>query len=256
MCVKLITVKSVESCSSESDKILAKKRIKTVCIVLMALLLVIIGVISTARYMAYNIDTLSTQDLEDIDLNSVKKLMIVAHPDDDSIWGGAHLLEGDYLVVCITNGKNDTRSAEFNKVIEKSGCQGLILNYPDKVLGVRDDWEHVEDKINEDIQKLIKLKAWELIVTHNPKGEYGHQHHIMTSGYVTEIAKKCDVKSKLYYFGKYYKKSDIDSAQGLVTIDDETYKKKMELLELYESQKKTVDKFSHMLRYEMWQKAE
>ena len=32
-----------------------------------------------------------------------KKLMIVAHPDDESLWGGCHLLEGDWHVVSVTN---------------------------------------------------------------------------------------------------------------------------------------------------------
>ena len=32
-----------------------------------------------------------------------ESLMIVAHPDDETIWGGSHLLKGHYLVVCLTN---------------------------------------------------------------------------------------------------------------------------------------------------------
>ena len=33
-------------------------------------------------------------------------LMIVAHPDDETIWGGSHLINGNYTVLCITNGNN------------------------------------------------------------------------------------------------------------------------------------------------------
>ena len=28
-------------------------------------------------------------------------LMIVAHPDDETLWGGAHLIEDNYYVVCV-----------------------------------------------------------------------------------------------------------------------------------------------------------
>lgn len=35
--------------------------------------------------------------------------MFVAHPDDETIWGGSHLLKKHYLVVCLTNGNNKTR---------------------------------------------------------------------------------------------------------------------------------------------------
>ena len=33
-----------------------------------------------------------------------ESLMIVAHPDDETIWGGSHLINGNYTVLCITNG--------------------------------------------------------------------------------------------------------------------------------------------------------
>ena len=44
--------------------------------------------------------------------------MIVAHPDDEMLWGGAHLLNGNYLVVCITCGRSKTRDKEFKEVGE------------------------------------------------------------------------------------------------------------------------------------------
>lgn len=30
--------------------------------------------------------------------------MIVAHPDDETLWGGSHLIDDNYLVVCMSNG--------------------------------------------------------------------------------------------------------------------------------------------------------
>ena len=38
-----------------------------------------------------------------------ESLMIVAHPDDETIWGGSHLINGNYTVLCITNGNNKKR---------------------------------------------------------------------------------------------------------------------------------------------------
>ena len=32
-------------------------------------------------------------EIDQIDLNDCQKLMIVAHPDDETIWGGNHLLK-------------------------------------------------------------------------------------------------------------------------------------------------------------------
>ena len=101
----------------------------------------------SARQKAYDVKPITDQQIQTIiDNSKADKLMIVAHPDDDVIWGGAHLMDGDYYVVCITNGRNDTRKAEFEKMLEKSGNSGIILEYPDKVLGERDDWTYVWDK--------------------------------------------------------------------------------------------------------------
>ena len=46
------------------------------------------------------------------------KLMIVAHPDDELIFGGAELIKHgpDYKVVCITNKNNKIRSSEFKNL--------------------------------------------------------------------------------------------------------------------------------------------
>ena len=53
--------------------------------------------------------------------------MIVAHPDDETIWGGMHLIKDKYLVICLTNGDNKTRAKEFNDVIKQTKGTGIIL---------------------------------------------------------------------------------------------------------------------------------
>lgn len=35
--------------------------------------------------------------------------MIVAHADDEILWGGAHLLADDYYVVCVSSGDKPGR---------------------------------------------------------------------------------------------------------------------------------------------------
>lgn len=64
-----------------------------------------------------------------------ESLMIVAHPDDETIWGGSHLINGNYTVLCITNGNNKKRKKEFMKVMEKTHSKGIILSFPDKTKG-------------------------------------------------------------------------------------------------------------------------
>lgn len=206
------------------------------------------------RKKAYDVTTLSDRQIKDVaDNKKAKKLMIVAHPDDDVIWGGGHLMDGDYFVVCITNGRNDTRKPEFEKMLEKSGNSGYILEYPDKVAGERDDWTNVWDKIESDIERIMKCKDWDLIVTHNKDGEYGHQHHKYTHSIVTEIYDKNSLKTVLFNFGVYYSKAKLpDHEDKMTKMYDKQIEFKNELVKVYESQESTVNKLWHMGPYEMW----
>ena len=200
----------------------------------------------------YNIDPLTYEELEEKGIKEHNKLIIVAHPDDETLWAGAHMAEDGYFVVCVTNGNNETRSKEFNNILMASEDKGVILNYPDKTFGERDDWDNVREKIIADLTMIIEGNDWEVITTHNKDGEYGHQHHIMVNEFVTQICKDSGNEGKLYYFGKYYKATEIDQAKDIPRVEDEYLAKKEDLLKLYESQAKTVAKLSHMNPYENW----
>ena len=132
------------------------KRILAVILAVLALVGGLYGIcraVRTAR--AYDVAPLTDAQLTDLDLTGITHLMIVAHPDDETLWGGAHIADGGYLVVCITNGNNPTRSAEFQSVMQASGNVGLILSYPDKVAGKRDNWNHVRTQIRTDLEKVM-----------------------------------------------------------------------------------------------------
>ncbi len=204
----------------------------------------------------YNIEPLTSDKLAEEGIKEFNKLIIVAHPDDETLWAGAHMAEDGYFVVCVTNGNNEIRSKEFNNILMASEDKGVILNYPDKTYGKRDDWDNVREKIIADLTTIIEGNDWEVIATHNPAGEYGHQHHIMVNDFVTRICKDIGNEGKLYYFGKYYKAVDIEQAKDVPTVKEESLAKKEEMLKLYESQSKTVDNLSHMNPYEDWTKYE
>lgn len=186
-----------------------------------------------------------------------QSLMIVAHPDDETIWGGTHLEKGNFFVVCLTNSNNEKRKREFYSVLKKANVKGEILNFPDKTNGVRDDWIKSETQIKKELRKIINQQDWDLIVTHNPLGEYGHLHHKKTSRFVTEIIKENKQIDKLYYFGKYYKKKEVDTLAGKVkglkhALNQEELDKKKTMLDIYLSQQKVVKHLGHMISYENW----
>ena len=159
-----------------------------------------------------------------------KNLMVVAHPDDDLLFGGTELMKDDYVVVCVTCGTSKTRLKEFKRMMNYFEDEYITLGYPDLVEGKKSEWIDEYDLITRDIKNIINLREWDKIVTHNPNGEYGHIHHKMTNRIVTGLT---DDKSKLYYFNKtystkYYKENNISK-----TLDDKMCNKKRELFDKY-----------------------
>lgn len=193
----------------------------------------------------------------DVDLENIDKVMIVAHPDDDMIWGGSHLIDDNYLVVCITCGAREDRVLEFKNVMNATGSKYIMLDYPDKTNGERDNWDTVYSDITKDIERILAMKDWKLIVTHNENGEYGHIHHKMTHSIVKSVYESNYLdKDNLYFFGKYYKADKIDEVKdNLEEISEKNYNQKNEIIyKYYTSQKSVADGLSHMFRYENWQK--
>ena len=194
--------------------------------------------------------------LDELPLSNCTKLMVVAHPDDETLWGGAHLTEGGWFVVCLTNGYNEVRKNEFYEVIKESGNVGLILKYPDLVGGKRSDWATSKPQIAKDLDLLMKYKHWGMVATHNPDGEYGHIHHKMTSRLMTECYYKNCWGNNLYSFERYYSARRLPSVEAsLRKVPQSSVDKKVELLKIYKSQSHVVDEHIHLASYEDWIRA-
>ena len=162
--------------------------------------------------------------------------------------GGGNLsLSHDWLVVCVTYNENDEpRGKEFCEVIKKTGNVGIMLGFPDVNNGRLDRWINSKPLIKDKLCKIIDSKEWDMIVTHNPDGEYSHLHHILISDIVTAITTK-----NLFYFGKYCERNE--SAIGdLPKLGVEAVKKKKELMTIYQSQGVSASAFEHMYPYEFF----
>ena len=181
-----------------------------------------------------------------------ENLMIVAHPDDETLWGGTNLFKCSYFVVCLTNGYNLERAKDFRQILNFTNNSGIILNYPDlKENNIRDDWKEVNNGILKDLSIILNYKNWNKIVTHGPDGTTGHIHHKNTCRLVTKIAKKFNKYNNLYYFGKFYKKNKIP--KYLPKISEKDLKIKKKEVFLYKSVRKDIYKlWFHMIPYENW----
>ena len=232
-----------------------KKRI----LILISILIILIQIylLSVLAISAlYPISHINEEDLSYLrqKTKGINHLMIVAHPDDESIWGGAHLLEEDYLVVCLTNGSCQAREQDFQAALEQTGDVGIILNYPDKILGLRSGWRFQRKSVIQDLEKILSLKQWDTVATHNQDGEYGHIQHRLTHSLALRAFDSTAAdhpNAALFCFSTYH---DPDSVKETgAPMSDDMLKRKRTLLSVYHSQSFIDKSFGHMFPYEAWQ---
>lgn len=195
--------------------------------------------------------TISNNTLKKSHAEQFKNVMIVAHPDDETLWGGANLYKDKYFVVCLTNGHNLYRVKDFRKILTFTKNKGIILDYPDIQGHIIDKWKEFKEGIIKDLKTIISYNNWNKIVTHGPEGTTGHIHHKKISSYITMIAKKKNLLSKLYYFGKVYKKGKIP--KNLHRINKTELRYKLKEVSFYKSKAREIHKhWYHMIPYENW----
>lgn len=106
----------------------------------------------------------------------MQNLMVVCHPDDEVLWGGGILQNGEaWTVLCCTNGANPARRERFKDAARLLGFTPVIKTY-------RDDYQigfTTEELllIKNDIVGLVNAHKVSRIVGHGPDGEYGHIQH-------------------------------------------------------------------------------
>jgi autotransporter strand-loop-strand O-heptosyltransferase len=163
--------------------------------------------------------------------NRRKNLMIVAHLDDETIFGAGTLLKNpkDWHIECMTGADDKPRMNEFYSALETLGMESTgVSNYTDSL-----EYPFPEDA-KYHIEHLLAVNDYEMVVTHGEEGEYGHVQHVS----LHNIVKDCNPKG-LHFF-----------ALGTEPLDAEVYKKKQEALAHYKSQVTDLPGFHKYLRYE------
>jgi len=200
-------------------------------------MMIAIVILSVLAYTYTYAFVISPSMLSDID-DPRSILMIVAHPDDETLWGGDFLVENGaraHVVVATgDSGKHTKKRTEEFKAV------GLMLGFKAEILPGVDKYERINLKksVRERIRHLICSSdfEWNQIITHGPEGEYGHPLHQVVYGFVIDSFRYCCLNSnKLYVFNPRLPSPTIRTPSL-----DGWSKKKVEALHLYESQKNVI----------------
>lgn len=113
--------------------------------------------------------------------------IIVAHPDDETLWAGGTILSHPHwncFIISLCRGKDEDRSPKFRNALKMLNADGTM--------GDMDDGPEqfpLEDiAVEQLIIKLLPDRHFDLIISHSPNGEYTrHRRHEETGKAVIRL---------------------------------------------------------------------
>ena len=122
----------------------------------------------------------------------VKALLIVAHPDDETIFCGGTMLTypaWKWTIVCMTHAESSPRHRHFWNAMNR--FEELGVNIDNHFMLGQED--HPNRKLTQEEEatwrsalKSCNLSS-DLVFTHNTLGEFGHEHHKYLNTLVHEL---------------------------------------------------------------------
>jgi LmbE family N-acetylglucosaminyl deacetylase len=162
--------------------------------------------------------------------------VIVAHPDDETLWAGGMLLsnpEWECFVVCLCRGSDADRAPKFYKALQILNAKGTMGDLDDGP----DQKPLSDETIESAILNLLPQNHFDLIITHSPNGEYTrHIRHEETGRAVSLLCESGKIPaSELWTFAyedgnKNYYPLAVQNAAIYTTLSRTIWQKKYRLI--------------------------
>ena len=169
-------------------------------------------------------------------LKSKSCAVIVAHPDDETLWAGGTILmntSNRWTIVSLCRKSDTERSARFFKALEEFGASGAMADLDDSAGQPPLDNQLVQNTI----MQLLPSDEFDIVFTHNTRGEYTrHLRHEETAQIVLKLWQTNQIRAEqLWQFayedgnGKYLPQP-VKNADVFVDLPADIWKKKREIM--------------------------
>ena len=163
-------------------------------------------------------------------------LVVVAHPDDETLWSGGTILthpQIDWTIMTLCRKSDPDRAPKFFKVCKLFGAKAFMADLDDGP----DQKPLKESDIQRTILDTLPEKTFDVIFTHNPKGEYTrHLRHEETSAAVLDLAGEGKLTAKHLLLFAYedgngqYAPRPIENADIFINLTKNVWQKKKDII--------------------------
>ena len=162
--------------------------------------------------------------------------VIVAHPDDETLWAGGTILmhpESKWTIVTLCRKSDPDRMPRFFRALEQLNATGDMGDLDDGPEQIPLD----ERKTQNTITEILGEKRFDLIITHGLQGEYTrHRRHEETAKSVLALWQIGKLSAReLWMFayedggGKYHPRP-VDNPDILIKLPDKIRQKKYDII--------------------------
>ena len=162
--------------------------------------------------------------------------IIVAHPDDETLWAGGTILthpRWNCFIISLCRKNDQDRAPKFYEVLKILGAKGNM--------GDLDDEPEQKPLTNEVVElailNLLPQTHFDLIITHNPQGEYTkHLRHEEISRAAISLWNKGKINTKLLWVFAYedgskaYYPKAIENTSIYTVLEPSVWQKKYSLI--------------------------